>query len=39
MWLVKIAPDRPYTFIILALLILLLAPVQLQDQSSDERYG
>jgi Cu/Ag efflux pump CusA len=27
MWIVKIALDRPYTFIILALLILLLSPV------------
>jgi len=26
-WIVKIALDRPYTFIILALLILLLSPV------------
>jgi hypothetical protein len=27
MWIVKIALDRPFTFIILALLILLLSPV------------
>jgi multidrug efflux pump subunit AcrB len=27
MWIVKIALDRPYTFIILALLILILSPV------------
>ena len=27
MWIVKIALDRPYTFIILALLILLLSPI------------
>ena len=27
MWIVKVALDRPYTFIILALLILLLSPV------------
>src|SRR5258705_12860432 len=27
MWIVKLALDRPYTFIILALLILLLSPV------------
>jgi multidrug efflux pump subunit AcrB len=29
MWIVKIALDRPYTFIILALLILLLSPVMI----------
>ena len=27
MWIVKIALDRPYTFIVLALLILLLSPI------------
>ena len=27
MWIVKVALDRPYTFIILALLIILLSPV------------
>jgi len=27
MWIVKIALDRPYTFIVLALLILILSPV------------
>src|ERR1700691_6671564 len=27
MWIVKIALDRPYTFIVLALLILIAAPV------------
>ena len=27
MWIVKLALDRPYTFIVLALLILLLSPV------------
>ncbi len=29
MWIVKVALDRPYTFIILALLILLLSPVMI----------
>ena len=27
MWIVKIALNRPYTFIVLALLILILSPV------------
>ena len=27
MWIVKLALDRPYTFIILALLILIMSPV------------
>jgi len=27
MWIVRVALDRPYTFIVLALLILLLSPV------------
>src|ERR1700760_2569681 len=27
MWIVKVALDRPYTFIVLALLILIIAPV------------
>jgi multidrug efflux pump subunit AcrB len=27
MWIVRLALDRPYTFIVLALLILILSPV------------
>jgi hypothetical protein len=27
MWIIKVALDRPYTFIVLALLIVLLSPV------------
>jgi hypothetical protein len=27
MWIVRVALDRPYTFIVLALLILILSPV------------
>jgi hypothetical protein len=29
MWIVRVALDRPYTFIVLALLILMLSPVVL----------
>ena len=29
MWIVKIALSRPYTFIVLALLILILSPVMI----------
>jgi hypothetical protein len=29
MWIVRVALDRPYTFIVLALLILILSPVVL----------
>ncbi len=35
MWIVKIALDRPYTFIILALLILLLSPVVILRTPTD----
>jgi multidrug efflux pump subunit AcrB len=35
MWIVKIALDRPYTFIVLALLILLLSPVVLMRTPVD----
>src|ERR1700678_1747462 len=35
MWIVKIALDRPYTFIVLALLILILAPVAILNTPTD----
>jgi len=35
MWIVKIALDRPYTFIILALLILILSPVAILNTPTD----
>ncbi|MDE1162209.1 MAG: efflux RND transporter permease subunit [Acidobacteriaceae bacterium] len=35
MWIVKVALNRPYTFIILALLILLLAPVMIMRTPTD----
>jgi multidrug efflux pump subunit AcrB len=35
MWIVKIALERPYTFIILALLILLLSPIVIQRTPVD----
>ncbi len=35
MWIVKVALDRPYTFIILALLILLLSPVVILRTPTD----
>jgi multidrug efflux pump subunit AcrB len=35
MWIVKVALDRPYTFIILALLILLLSPVMIMRTPVD----
>ena len=35
MWLIKVALDRPYTFIVLALLILLLSPVIILTTPTD----
>ncbi len=35
MWIVKIALDRPYTFVVLALLVLLLAPVVISQTPAD----
>jgi multidrug efflux pump subunit AcrB len=35
MWIVKVALDRPYTFIILALLILILSPVAILNTPTD----
>ena len=35
MWIVKLALDRPYTFIILALLILIMSPVQILRTPTD----
>jgi hypothetical protein len=35
MWIVKIALDRPYTFIVLALLILILSPVVILSTPTD----
>jgi multidrug efflux pump subunit AcrB len=35
MWIVKIALDRPYTFIVLALLILLASPVVILNTPTD----
>ena len=35
MWIVKVALDRPYTFIVLALLILLLSPVVIMRTPTD----
>jgi multidrug efflux pump subunit AcrB len=35
MWIVRIALDRPYTFVVLALLILLLAPVVISRTPAD----
>jgi multidrug efflux pump subunit AcrB len=35
MWIVKIALDRPYTFIVLALLILILSPVVILNTPTD----
>ena len=33
MWIVKIALSRPYTFIVLALIILILSPVMIFQNS------
>ena len=35
MWIVRIALNRPYTFIVLALLILLLSPVVILRTPTD----
>src|ERR1700685_1586183 len=35
MWIVRVALDRPYTFIVLALLILILSPVMLLRTPTD----
>ncbi len=35
MWIVKLALDRPYTFIVLAILILLVAPVMILQTPTD----
>src|SRR5580698_11321247 len=35
MWIVKIALERPYTFIVLALLILILSPVAILNTPTD----
>src|ERR1700691_3381475 len=35
MWIVKIALDRPYTFIVLALLILILSPIVILRTPTD----
>jgi multidrug efflux pump subunit AcrB len=34
-WIVRIAPDRPYTFIVLALLILIVSPVMIARTPTD----
>ena len=35
MWIVKLALDRPYTFVVLALLILLISPLVILRTSTD----
>jgi|HubBroStandDraft_4_1064222.scaffolds.fasta_scaffold407262_1 hypothetical protein len=35
MWIVRVALDRPYTFIVLALLILILSPVVILRTPTD----
>lgn len=35
MWIVKLALDRPYTFIVLAILILIAAPVVIMRTPTD----
>ena len=35
MWIVKIALNRPYTFIVLALLILIMSPVMISRTPTD----
>jgi multidrug efflux pump subunit AcrB len=35
MWIVKVALDRPYTFIVLALLILILSPIAILNTPTD----
>jgi multidrug efflux pump subunit AcrB len=35
MWIVRVALDRPYTFVVLALLILILSPLVIMDTPTD----
>ena len=35
MWIIKVALDRPYTFIVLAVLILLISPVMILRTPAD----
>jgi len=35
MWIIKVALDRPYTFIVLALLILIVAPIMIVRTPTD----
>jgi hypothetical protein len=35
MWIVRIALDRPYTFVVLALLILILSPLVILETPTD----
>src|SRR3984885_12882904 len=35
MWIIKVALDRPYTFVVLALLILLISPVMILRTPAD----
>ena len=35
MWIIKVALDRPYTFLVLALLILLVSPVMILRTPAD----
>ena len=35
MWIIRVALDRPYTFVVLALLILLISPVMIQRTPAD----
>src|SRR5215467_12291735 len=35
MWIIKVALDRPYTFIVLALLILILSPIIILSTPTD----
>jgi multidrug efflux pump subunit AcrB len=35
MWIVRVALDRPYTFIVLAVLILVLCPVMISRTPTD----
>ena len=35
MWIVRVALDRPYTFVVLALLILILSPLVILETPTD----
>src|SRR5215510_4481728 len=35
MWIIRVALDRPYTFIVLALLVLIISPVVIQRTPTD----